>query len=167
MLSVLRLKIEEYKKQLGQEGQPEEVLPLLDKIHVELRRTAHHLMPEELLKNGLVSALHDFAVSVPGAQFQVFGDISLPKDKELVLYRCAYELVNNAIKHAKAGHINIQLMQDHQEVTLTVSDNGKGMTASREGMGLQNIRERIAPYHSTMHIVSLEGQGTEINVTIP
>lgn len=167
MLSVLRLKIEEYKKQLGQEGQPEEVLPLLDKIHVELRRTAHHLMPEELLKNGLVSALHDFAVSVPGAQFQVFGDISLPKDKELVLYRCAYELVNNAIKHAKAGHINIQLMQDHQEVTLTVSDNGKGMTANREGMGLQNIRERIAPYHSTMHIVSLEGQGTEINVTIP
>ena len=51
---------------------------------------------EELLKNGLVSALNDFAVSVPNARFQAVGDILLDKDKELVLYRCAYELVNNA-----------------------------------------------------------------------
>ena len=96
---------------------------ILDDIIVELRRTAHHLMPEELLKNGLVSALRDFAISLPDAHFQTVGDIRLTKDKEVVLYRCAYELVNNALKHAQAQHITIQLMQTPNEVTLTVSDD--------------------------------------------
>ena len=178
MLSLLRMKVEEYKRQLGQQGQQDDVLPLLDATHSELRRTAHHLMPEELLKNGLCAALNDFAVSVPNASFQVVGDIHLDKDKELVLYRCAYELVNNAIKHAKAEHISIQLMQDSRQATLTVSDDGKGMAVAnsklytpnstlKEGMGLQNIRERITPYHGTVSIASVEGQGTDINITLP
>ena len=159
MLSLLRLKIE------GGMGK-EETLQLLDNTHTELRRVSHHLMPEELLQGGLVSALHDFAVSVPGAEFQSYGDIRLSKEQELTLYRCAYELVNNALKHAKASHINIQLMQDNQEVTLTVSDDGTGMSDG-SGMGLQNIRERIEPYHGTFRIVSNENEGTEINVSLP
>lgn len=157
MLSLLRMKTEQ--------GEPS--LPLIDSIHTELRRTAHHLMPEELLKNGIVSALNDFAISVPSASFLTVGDIWLDKDKELVLYRCAYELVNNAIKHAESEHISIQLTQESQQVTLTVSDDGIGMQKSKEGMGLQNIRERIAPYHGTINIASIEGQGTDINITLP
>ena len=163
MLSLLRLKTE----------RGEETLPLIDSIHTELRRTAHHLMPDELLRNGLCPALHDFALSVPGAEFQGVGDIALDKNRELVLYRCAYELVNNAIKHARAGRIVIQLMQERGQVMLTVSDDGKGMVPSapgdlpKEGMGLQNIRERIAPYHGQLEIVSLNERGTDINITLP
>ena len=158
MLSLLRLKLE---------GKSEDSLALLDAIHTELRRTAHHLMPEELLKKGLVSALHDFAISVPNAQFQAIGNICLDKDKELVLYRCAYELVNNALKHANASKINIQLMQDNKEVTLTVGDDGKGIADGAEGMGLQNIRERIEPYKGRLDIVTTDGKGTDINITLP
>ena len=157
MLSLLKMKTEQ--------GEPS--LTLIDSIHTELRRTAHHLMPEELLKNGIVSALNDFAISVPSASFLTVGDIWLDKDKELVLYRCAYELVNNAIKHAESEHISIQLTQESQQVTLTVSDDGIGMQKSKEGMGLQNIRERITPYHGTINIASIEGQGTDINITLP
>ena len=156
MLSVLRMK-------LASSGETQ----LLDDIIVELRRTAHHLMPEELLKNGLVSALHDFAVSVPNAQFQAIGDICFDKDRELVLYRCAYELVNNAMKHANASHIDIQLMQQDKKVTLTVSDDGRGMADGAEGMGLQNIRERIEPYKGRLNIVTANGKGTDINITLP
>ena len=159
MLSLLRLKLE------GNSG--DSSLALLDAIHTELRRTAHHLMPEELLKKGLVSALHDFAISVPNAQFQAIGNICLDKDKELVLYRCAYELVNNVLKHANASKINIQLMQDNKEVTLTVGDDGKGIADGAEGMGLQNIRERIEPYKGRLDIVTTDGKGTDINITLP
>jgi signal transduction histidine kinase len=158
MLSLLRLKIE---------SKDNKALSLLDNTIEELRRTAHHLMPEELLKNGLTSALNDFAISVPSAQFQANGQISLKKEHELMLYRCAYELVNNAIKHAQAQHISIQLMQEDQQVILTVSDDGRGMTEGHDGMGLQNIRERIAPYHGTINIASVEGKGTDINITLP
>lgn len=159
MLSLLRLKIESGMAM-------DETLRLLDNTHTELRRVSHHLMPEELLQGGLVSALHDFAVSVPGARFQSYGDIYLGKEHELTLYRCAYELVNNALKHAKASHLDIQLMQEAHEVTLTVSDDGMGM-ADGQGMGLQNIRERIEPYHGVLRIVSNENDGTEINVSLP
>ena len=168
MLSLLRMKTEQ--------GEP--TLPLIDSIHTELRRTAHHLMPEELLRNGLVSALNDFAVSVPDATFQAIGNIQMDKDKELTLYRCAYELVNNAMKHAEATHIDILLMQEPKQVTLTVSDDGKGIqtspdpsyrrgTATPEGVGLQNIRERIEPYKGRLDIVAADGKGTDINITLP
>jgi signal transduction histidine kinase len=104
---------------------------------------------------------------VPGAEFQSFGEIKLNKEQELVLYRCAYELVNNAMKHANASHILIQLIQEPKQITLTVSDNGKGIAEGTKGMGLQNIRERIEPYHGEMQVISPEGQGTEINITQP
>ena len=159
MLSLLRLKI-------GGNASKDETLRLLDTTHTELRRISHHLMPEELLQGGLVSALRDFARSVPGAAFQTYGDIRLSKEWELTLYRCAYELVNNAMKYAEATHIDVQLMQTAHEVTLIVSDNGKGM-ADGNGMGLQNIRERIASYHGTLRIVTSENEGTEINLTLP
>lgn len=159
MLSLLRLKIE---------AGEDDVLPLLDATHTELRRVSHHLLPEELLRKGLAPALHDFTLSVPGARFMAVGNILLDKDRELVLYRCAYELVNNALKHARADHIGIQLMQDAHEVTLTVNDDGKGIGNDKtDGMGMQNIRERIEPYHGTIRMVANENDGTEINISLP
>jgi len=96
-----------------------------------------------------------------------------------VLYRCAYELVNNALKHANASKIDIQLMQQDKEVTLTVSDDGKGIQTppltpplegrgitAPEGMGLQNIRERIEPYKGKLDIVTADGKGTDIHITL-
>lgn len=160
MLSVLRLKIE------GNADKAES-LQQLDSTVGELRRTAHHLLPEELLRGGLRSALSDFAASVPGAEFSSSADgHPIARDLELVLYRCAYELVNNALKHAHASHIDIQLLQGPHEVTLTVSDDGQGM-AGGKGMGLQNIGQRIEPYHGTLHIASGGGNGTEVNVSLP
>lgn len=163
MLSLLKLKL--------QNNEDEEAMRLLDESVVEMRRVAHHLMPEELQKNGLITSLQDFAISVPGAQFHYFGDSGrLPRDAELVIYRCAYELVNNAIKHAAAERIDIQLMTDKEQVVLTVSDNGQGMQETGQdatGIGLKNIRDRISEYNGRMDIISSPGNGTEINITLP
>lgn len=165
MLSVLRLKIEG-------DTQKDETLRMIDQTATELRRISHHIMPEELLQGGLRTALADFAISVPGTQFHFFGNdtIRISQDMELVLYRCAYELVNNALKHAAAEHIDIQLMQEEEQISLTVSDDGKGMSntpPSHEGMGFENIRVRIGRFNGKLNIVSTENTGTEINITLP
>ena len=161
MLSLLRLKTES-------DAPKAERMKLLDETATELRHVAHHLMPEQLLKRGLTTALHDLAVSVPGGRFQHIGsEERLNSDIEVVLYRCAYELVNNAIKHARATHIDLQLMQQKDEVTLTVSDDGQGIADTSQGTGLQNIRERIGHYKGTMTIVTAGEQGTEININLP
>lgn len=165
MLSVLRLKIEG-------DTQKDETLRMIDQTATELRRISHHIMPEELLQGGLRTALADFAISVSGTQFHFFGNdtIRICQDMELVLYRCAYELVNNALKHAAAEHIDIQLMQEEEQISLTVSDDGKGMSntpPSHEGMGFENIRARIGRFNGKLNIVSTENTGTEINITLP
>ena len=163
MLTMLRLKIEG-------DASKSELLKQLGDTATELRRVAHHLMPEQLLKNGLTVSLQDLAISVPGAHFSHFGSNDrLSQDLEVVLYRCAYELVNNAIKHAHADRIDIQLMQEDGQVALTVSDNGRGLESESQqgGIGLQNIRERISHYQGTMHIVSGKEQGTETNIILP
>jgi signal transduction histidine kinase len=44
----------------------------------------------------------------------------------LIIYRIIQELVNNAIKHADASEIIIQISEEENVLNLTVEDNGKG-----------------------------------------
>jgi signal transduction histidine kinase len=87
---------------------------------------------------------------------------------EVLIYRCAYELVNNAVKHAQAGIINVQLMIDNGVISLTVHDNGIGFDPQtiKLGVGLENIRNRIAVYNGKMTIHSSPDKGTEISIEI-
>ncbi|MBQ9533815.1 MAG: hypothetical protein IJR71_07675 [Prevotella sp.] len=184
MLSLLRLKTESMANEKGGATR-DEVLSLIDATAKELRHVAHHLMPEQLLQYGLDTALNDLALSVPNASFRRFGlKTDIGRDREIVLYRCAYELVNNAIKHAGANHISIQLVGEPHKVTLTVGDDGCGFkgtegnadsptiltdtsSISTEGMGLQSISERVAHYRGGLFIVTGPGKGSEINVMLP
>ena len=76
------------------------------------------------------------------------------------------ELVNNALKHAEATAIHIQIIQEKDRISLTVHDNGKGfdVSASIHGMGLANIESRVASYSGQMNLWSEIGKGTEVNV---
>jgi signal transduction histidine kinase len=100
---------------------------LLDQSINELRRIAHRMMPESLLRYGLKASLEDFCLSVPIMEFHYFGDESRLEDKvELLMYRCVHELVNNALKYSGATGINVQLVQGADRLSLTVQDNGCG-----------------------------------------
>jgi len=54
--------------------------------------------------------------------------------------------VNNVIKHANASKLSIQLYKDEEGITVTIEDNGVGFEQgnSKEGIGLSNIKSRIA-----------------------
>ena len=141
---------------------------MLDDSIQELRRVAHHMMPESLLRYGLKVSLADFCTAIPTAAFHYFGDEArLPSKMEIMVYRCIHELVNNALKHADAAHINVQLVQDTDRVSFTVQDNGKGFdqTTNAEGMGLRNIRQRVEAFQGDLDILS-SPQGTEIHVEL-
>lgn len=150
------LDVERFKRALG----------MLDHSIQELRRVAHHMMPESLLRFGLRVSLSDFCDSVPGVSFHYFGDeVRLSEKLEVLVYRCIHELVNNALKHADATQINVQLVQEEDRISFTVQDNGKGFDPERtsEGMGLTNIRQRIAAFDGDLNIYSSPA-GTEVHV---
>ena len=144
-------------------------LDLLDQSIGELRRVAHHLMPESLTHYGLKVSLEDFCRAIPGANFLYLGENArLNSHLEILIYRCAYELVNNAVKYANASNINLQLMIDDGVVALTVQDNGIGFDseAITSGTGLKNIRARLSSYDGKMIIHSSQGNGTEVCIEI-
>jgi signal transduction histidine kinase len=91
---------------------------------------------------------------------------------EIGLYRIAQELVNNIIKHAKAGKVDVLLMQNATQVLLCVEDDGVGITTSqlneaRSGIGLAGIRSRVSALGGEVSFVAGHAKGTVAMVRIP
>ena len=148
----------------------ENAMGLLNESMVELRRVAHHLMPDALSRYGLKMALTDFCASFPSVEFCYFGDEErFDRKKESVVYRIILELVNNALKHSDATEVMVQVIRESDYIAFIVRDNGKGFDTSIEskGIGLKNIMDRIASFGGRIDISSKEGDGTEINGEIP
>ena len=146
----------------------QKAIGMLDDSIQELRRVAHHMMPQSLIRHGLKDALSDFCSAISIVKFHYFGKQERLQDKlEIMIYRCIHELVNNALKHAQASQINVQLLQEDTRISFTVQDDGKGFdqATTPEGMGLQNIRQRVDAFQGKMEIYSSD-QGTEIHVEI-
>ena len=82
------------------------------------------------------------------------------------------EAINNAIKHAQASvlEINLKLTED-DVLQLMIKDNGKGMDVDAvdqtNHFGLLGIRERVQGLHGNFSVDSALGQGTSINIKIP
>jgi len=142
----------------------------LDDSVQEMRRVSHNLMPETLSREGLKPAVDDFCRSMSSQiVFNYYGDESrLDLKLEALIYRCILELVNNALKYASASQIMVQIIREADGLAFTVQDNGCGFdsTVIHKGIGLENIRTRVASVGGNIQIDSKIGVGTEVNVEL-
>jgi signal transduction histidine kinase len=89
-----------------------------------------------------------------------------------MLYRIAQELVNNAIRHARAKHVSIQLQCFENEVRLSVLDDGVGfdfdalMEKKQGGLGLRNIESRLSVVNGHVTFDVAPGRGSQIHVQV-
>jgi signal transduction histidine kinase len=145
-------------------------MDMLDDSVQEMRRVSHNLMPDTLSRAGLKPAVDDFCRSMSSQiVFNYYGEETrLDLKLEALIYRCISELVNNALKYAGASQILVQIVREADCISFTVEDNGCGFdpTAETQGIGLQNIRTRVASFGGDMQIDSKVGEGTEINVEL-
>jgi signal transduction histidine kinase len=147
----------------------------LDNAITEMRRVAHNMMPEALLKFGLTEAVQDYCDGINEShlikmKFTTIGlNQPLEKPTEVILYRIIQELSNNALKHAAAENIFIQLNNHGQGITLTVEDDGKGFDELQitKGAGLQNVQSRIDYLKGQMEINSKPSEGSTFIIEIP
>jgi two-component system, NarL family, sensor kinase len=149
----------------------------LDSAINEMRRVAHNMMPEALLKFGLNEAIQDYCdgINQAGTVKMIFTYLGnhavLDQTFQVVLYRIVQELTNNAIKHAKAKHIIIQLEKQEHGLSLTIEDDGIGYETSllseSKGTGLKNVISRINYLKGTINIDSEIGKGTTNYIEIP
>ncbi|WP_228410113.1 tetratricopeptide repeat-containing sensor histidine kinase [Chryseobacterium viscerum] len=142
----------------------------------ELRRVAHNLMPDLLLKYGLEIAIQEFALRISNNALEIHTEFinysnSISQEKQLIIYRIIQELVNNAIKHANTSEIIIQISEEENALNLTVEDNGKGFDPAsldeKKTAGFHNIELRVQFLKGTMNITSELNIGTSIELQIP
>ena len=144
-----------------------------------VRRMAVDLRPAALDDLGLVPALHSYAEKYSNSwpikvQFSAKGlKRRLPPNVELVLYRVAQEALTNIAKHSAARTADVALRRQHNIITVTVQDDGRGFDISsatetdRSGLGLFGMRERLALVGGTLEINSIPGNGTTIVARVP
>ncbi len=172
MLTGMRFNLESLKGSVILGGDEVEYLgnamKILDDSILEMRRVAHHLMPDTLIRYGLKAALKGFCDSFPLIEYAWFGSDErlAERQREIMIYRIIHELVNNALKHSGATKISVSVMREDNYIAFTVYDNGCGFNKDRQtqGMGLQNIRERVASCNGRMELDTGEDRGTEVNI---
>jgi len=142
----------------------------------DLRHLSKSLNFEHVMQQGLIAALEAETDRVNNSgiikiNLKVEGDaFSLGAQRELVLFRIFQETLNNALKHAAAGRLNITLQFSEQLFNLTLEDDGMGFSpdklAGNAGSGLKNMENRAAMMGAVATIYSSPGKGCSINVTL-
>ncbi|MBX3253599.1 MAG: hypothetical protein KF862_05610 [Chitinophagaceae bacterium] len=157
----------------------ERSLDMLDSSIREMRRVAHNMMPEILVRYGLDVALKEFCNEVDSSgairtSYQSIGmeNTVIEQTTAVTVYRIVQELVNNAIKHAVATHVLVQVHASEPEnlLTITVEDNGKGFDTALlkqpGGMGWSNIQNRVDFLKGKLDVRSAPGEGTSVLIEI-
>jgi signal transduction histidine kinase/ligand-binding sensor domain-containing protein len=99
--------------------------------------------------------------------------VRLAQDVHDQLLRIAHEALRNALKHAHARRIDLQLAYQGDRITLVVRDDGRGFQPEgAEGpeqghFGLLGMRERAARIGGVLNLASQRGQGTTVQVVLP
>lgn len=146
----------------------------LDQAYNDVRLLAHNLMPIQLAKTGLAGALQTFMEQINRNNAVRFA-LTLPPDlprfearTEFEVYSICLELCTNILKHAQASEARITLILNDNQLNLTVTDNGVGLTDEMsEGRGLQNIRARAEGLGGTWEVGSEPGRGVTHQITVP
>ncbi|MCH5717727.1 sensor histidine kinase [Niabella hibiscisoli] len=153
-------------------------IDMLDSSIQEMRRVAHNMMPEALVKFGLDTALRDFClhISQSGAltvsyQSIELSHIQLEQTVSVTIYRIVQELINNTIKHAAAKTAIVQLSVAGSILSVTVEDDGKGfditLLQKSTGIGWSNIENRINFLNGKLDIQSVNNKGTSVLIELP
>jgi signal transduction histidine kinase/YHS domain-containing protein len=143
-----------------------------------LRNLIGDLRPPALAELGLVAALQleaersgDMAVTVT-----VDGTVHrLDEVRELALFRCAQQALNNARLHGNATQATVLVSYGSHDTSVSITDNGRGFAvpdslddlAERRHYGLLGIHERVQSLHGEAHITSSPDRGTSVTIRVP
>lgn len=143
----------------------------------EINKLSHSLVPSSVNDLGLVASIDDMINSLQHvqrikAEFYHAGNVEVMSEKhKRVLFRIIQEQVTNVLKHAEASSLTIELVSEPSSISLTISDDGKGVDRDslkyKKGVGLYNIANRAELFNGKLSIITSPGEGFRLNVLIP
>lgn len=154
-----------------QENEIEEIVRYLSQTLDFARNLSKGLYPVLAEREGLLTALEELAETIRNV-YKIPCSImcherEIPYDIETSthLFRIAQEAVNNAVKHAQASEIIIQLMKTANSLQLKIYDNGIGFTPvqkNRGGSGLYTMSNRAQMIDGLLTINKQDSGGTVV-----
>jgi signal transduction histidine kinase len=164
------------RNQEGVQPQLVKVRDLAREALQEMRSLIFELRPAELETDGLVATLRKHIdvlqrVRRVDVELTVRGERRLAPDVEQGLFRIAQEALNNALKHAQASRIDVDIDLE-RGARLCVADDGAGfdtgsMEARSKRLGLTSMRERAEAIDARISIESAPGAGTRVRIEAP
>lgn len=141
----------------------------------EIRNLSHRLSPSAFT----TSLQQEFQLLLSkmeaDAGFNVQNDINLvnemllPLEIKTCLYRILQEQLSNICKHAGAKNVHVSLIQFSKRISLKITDDGVGFNTKtvQQGIGLSNIKKRVAYFSGKFSVTAAEGRGCTIEVELP
>jgi signal transduction histidine kinase len=142
----------------------------IEQALIELRTISHGIYPTALARAGLNRAFDWLAARYTRLTVTEATVGRFAPEIELAVYYCGLEAVQNASKHAgPTARIWIRLYVEADQLHLEVRDNGRGfdVDTAREGIGLQNMRDRLGAVGGRAEVISHPGNGTLVTASAP
>ena len=150
----------------------------LKSIEEEVRGISHGLSSQifnsETSYMSLVHGLLETQSIAGGFLYQVDSEYEVDWEHasgntKINLYRIIQETIQNINKHAKASNVYVNFERIGNNIRLTVRDDGVGfkLKDKKEGIGLKNIKSRVAKLNGEVFIQSAKNQGTTIAIDVP
>lgn len=182
LLSIARLNVKQIEGDVFTAGSDaivkiQTTQKILSEVGETVRNISHSLMPVALEKQGLKPAILDLLKAMGAAGTLTMEDViegledTNDWDKEfcLGLYRIVQEILNNIIKHARATHLLVQIVEFEHAITIYIEDNGIGlnMDLKTDGLGLKLLKTNVEYLNGAIEINGRENQGTFVMVELP
>jgi two-component system, NarL family, sensor kinase len=163
--------------QYGEDEKLNDTKNLVSKAINDLRDLSRSLHGDKIAELGLQESVaselkilqntgqYNTALQITGEQYK------LEPQKEMVLFRIMQEAIHNAVKHAKAKNITVQLNYQAAAFVLIVTDDGIGfnaadLQAAQTGIGLKSMQNRAALIGGQFTITAANGNGTAIKIEL-
>jgi two-component system NarL family sensor kinase len=175
LISAVKLNL---SKESVEKKSVDQAVEVLNEMNTEIRNIAFNLMPQVLIKGGLIEALQELAARI-NRSGKVLVSVSsfdlpdeMPSDRKVALYRVCQEWLTNVLKYSKGSAVSLQLVQHADELVITMEDNGEGFDPQRlsqsQGNGWRNIHSRLTLVHGQIEIDSQIGRkGTTVVISVP
>ncbi|HEX5594965.1 MAG TPA: sensor domain-containing protein [Micromonosporaceae bacterium] len=134
----------------------------------ELRDLVRGIHPPVLAERGLGDAIRALALDTPlPAEVRVDLPGRLPSPVESAVYFAVSEVLTNAVKHARATWVSVELRHTDELLRITVHDDGQGGADPARGSGLRGLQRRLATFDGTIEVNSPAGGPTTVILEVP
>jgi signal transduction histidine kinase len=134
----------------------------------ELRDVARGLHPAVVSGHGLAIALESLVAVTPlEVQLKTDGLPRLPEHLEVAAYYVVSESLTNAVKHARANQVIVDVGVADNTLITEIVDDGSGGADSERGTGLRGLADRVEALNGRLQIWSAAGKGTRVRAELP